>query len=181
MDEKHKFLGNFEKFSEGNCKKSISFIFFKRINKSMSFFFRRLDEKHIVGKFRKFSKNLLWKLQKIHYFSIFFKKINKHMRSFFAVWTKYTLLGNFEKFLKIFDKKFDRKIVFLTICGKVVAKNRAFGNNIIFLQQFFPFRGGGFPPFPPGYATGFVMTELNGRMAPRHKLNFFFYKGFRIR
>ena len=38
---------------------------------------------------------------------------------------------------------------FLTIFGKVVAKNRAFGNNIIFLQQFFPFRGGGtFPMFP---------------------------------
>ena len=32
---------------------------------------------------------------------------------------------------------------FLTIFGKVVAKNRAFGNNIIFLQQFFSISGGG--------------------------------------
>ena len=30
---------------------------------------------------------------------------------------------------------------FLTTCGKVVSKNTAFGNNIIFLQQFFPFWG----------------------------------------
>ena len=35
------------------------------------------------------------------------------------------------------------------IFGKVVAKNRAFGNNIIFLQQFFPF-----PYVPPGGAYG---------------------------
>ena len=39
------------------------------------------------------------------------------------------------------------KIEFLMIFGKVVAKNRAFGNNIIFQQQFFPFRGGAFPMF----------------------------------
>ena len=31
---------------------------------------------------------------------------------------------------------------------KLVIKNRAFGNNTIFLQQFFRFRGGGFP-LPP--------------------------------
>ena len=35
------------------------------------------------------------------------------------------------------------------IFGKVVAKNRAFGNNIIFLQQFFSISGGvTFPMFP---------------------------------
>ena len=38
----------------------------------------------------------------------------------------------------------------LTICGKVVAKHRAFGNNIIFLQQFFSVSGGGgFSPRSP--------------------------------
>ena len=43
---------------------------------------------------------------------------------------------------------------FLATFGKVVAKNRAFGNNTIFLQQFFQFRveGGTFPVFPPGGA-----------------------------
>ena len=30
----------------------------------------------------------------------------------------------------------------ITIVGKVVAKNRAFANSIIFLQQIFQFRGG---------------------------------------
>ena len=38
---------------------------------------------------------------------------------------------------------------FLTIFGKVVAKNRAFGNNFIFLQQFFSIWEGTFPMFPP--------------------------------
>ena len=37
---------------------------------------------------------------------------------------------------------------FLTIFGKVVAKNRAFGNNIIFQQQFFSLSGGGSPCSP---------------------------------
>ena len=41
-----------------------------------------------------------------------------------------------------FWQKFNRKIEFLATFGKVVAKNRAFGNNIIFLQ-FLKFRGGG--------------------------------------
>ena len=39
------------------------------------------------------------------------------------------------------------KIKFLTIFGKVVAKNRACGNIIICQQQFFPL-GGTFPMFP---------------------------------
>ena len=84
------------------------------------------------------------------------------MRSFFAVWTKNTtcweILRDFWKFLI----KFNRNIEFLTIFGEVVAKNRAFGNNIIFLQQFFPFRGEGiFPPFPPpGNATEYNVFLL---------------------
>ena len=49
-------------------------------------------------------------------------------------------------------RKFNRKIEFVTIFGKVVAKNRAFGNNII--NNFFRFRGGGdFRRVPLGYAT----------------------------
>ena len=38
---------------------------------------------------------------------------------------------------------------FYLFLGKDVAKNRAFGNNIIFLQEFFPVRGGGFEPPNP--------------------------------
>ena len=44
---------------------------------------------------------------------------------------------------------------FLSIFGKVAAKNRAFGNNIIFLQQFISISGGGtFLVFPTGVAYG---------------------------
>ena len=47
---------------------------------------------------------------------------------------------------------------FLATFGKVVAKNRAFGNNNIFLQQFFQFRGGGGRSLcsPPGGAYAYV-------------------------
>ena len=54
---------------------------------------------------------------------------------------------------------------FLTNFRKIVAKNRALGNNIIFLQQFFPFReGGGFSPVPhSGYATGYRHLDKHFR------------------
>ena len=85
----------------------------------------------------------------MHYFSIFFKKFNKPCVNFSRVWAKNTNFGNFEKFSKIFDKNSIGKFSeFLTIFGKVVAKNRAFGNTIIFLLQFFPFRGGDVPYVP---------------------------------
>ena len=41
------------------------------------------------------------------------------------------------------------KMEFLPIL-EVIAKNRAFGNNIIFLQQFFQVWGGGVSYVPPG-------------------------------
>ena len=80
------------------------------------------------------------------------------MRSFFVrLDKKHKLLGNFEKILKFFDKNSLEKLNFLFFIflffiffRKFVTKNRAFGYNTIFLQQFFRFRGGGeFPPFPP--------------------------------
>ena len=63
------------------------------------------------------------------------------------------LLGNFEKILKFFDENSIETLNFLFLFfiffRKFVTKNRAFGNNTIFLQQFFRFRGGGeFPPSP---------------------------------
>ena len=51
---------------------------------------------------------------------------------------------NFENFWYLFN----RKIEFLSSFWKV-AKNRAFENNIIFLQQFFQFREGNVPNVPP--------------------------------
>ena len=81
------------------------------------------------------------------------------MRYFFArLDEKHKLFGNFEKFLKIFDKKFIRKMECLRIFGKVIAKKRAFGNNIIFLQQFFSISEvGTFPVIPPGCAYAFKL------------------------
>ena len=58
------------------------------------------------------------------------------------VWTKNTMgWGIFEKILKIFDENSMGKWNFYIFLGKVV-KNRALGNNIIFLQLFFPVREG---------------------------------------
>ena len=55
-----------------------------------------------------------------------------------------------EKIVKIFDENSIEKWNFYLFLGKFVAKNRNFGNNIIFLQQFFPVRGGGVePPLTP--------------------------------
>ena len=83
------------------------------------------------------------------------------MRYFFArLDEKRKLLRNFEKILKVFDENSIEKLHFYFIFilnfilnfifRKFVTKNRAFGNNTSFLQQFFRFRGGGeFPPFPP--------------------------------
>ena len=45
--------------------------------------------------------------------------------------------------------------------GKVVAKNRAFANNIIFLQQFFQLGGGTFPVFPHGGAYAYICTRIH--------------------
>ena len=68
---------------------------------------------------------------------------------------KRKLLGNFEKILKIFDENSIEKIEFLFyfyfIFRNFVTKNRTFGYNTNFLQQFFRFRGG-ISPLPPGYA-----------------------------
>ena len=45
--------------------------------------------------------------------------------------------GNLEKILKIFDENSMEKLNFYLFLGNFVAKNRNFGNNIFFLQQFF--------------------------------------------
>ena len=79
------------------------------------------------------------------------------MRWFFrAFGQKHTLLGNFENFWW----KFNRKFGFLTIFGKFVTENRAFGNNISFLQQFFSVSGGGDSPSPLGTT---IASNFTGR------------------
>ena len=114
----------------------------------MRYFLARLDEKHkVFGNFETIFKKFLQKFVKMLYFTIYFKRFNKPMRSFFAVWTKNT---NCWEILRIFDETSIEKLNLIRIFGKFVTKNRAFGDNTIFLQQFFRLRGGGiFPPFPP--------------------------------
>ena len=70
---------------------------------------------------------------------------------------KCKLLGNFEKILKIFDENSIEKLNYFYF-GKFVTKNSAFGNNTIFLQHFFGFGGGGFPPFP--LATSLALQDF---------------------
>ena len=83
------------------------------------------------------------------YFSRFFTKFNKPCVNFLRVCTKNAncleILRKFWNFLmKILSKN---SIYFFLLFRKFVTKNRAFGNNTIFLRQFFRFRGG-IPPFP---------------------------------
>ena len=54
--------------------------------------------------FRKFAKDFLRKLQKMHYFSLFFKKFQNYALNVCAFGRKTQLVGKFEKILKIFDK-----------------------------------------------------------------------------
>ena len=79
----------------------------------------------------------------MQYFRLFCKRISKHCLIFARLDEKHKLLGNVEKILEIFDENAIEKLNFNLYLGKVVANNRAFGNNIIFLKQFFPVRGGG--------------------------------------
>ena len=76
------------------------------------------------------------------------------MRSFFArLDEKHKFLRIFENILEIFDENSIEKSNFNLFLGKPVATNRAFGNNIIFLQQFLQVGGGSNPLTPPAYAT----------------------------
>ena len=81
----------------------------------------------------------------MHYFSLFPTKLLKAIVNFSRVWTKNT---NCWDILKFFDKNSLEKLIFLSIFGKVVAKNRAFGNNNIFPHQSFQFRGRNIPCVP---------------------------------
>ena len=66
---------------------------------------------------------------------MFSKKLTKHALIFRAFGRKLQIVGKFCEDLGNFWWKFNGKIEFFYIFGKIVAKNRAFGNNIFFLQQ----------------------------------------------
>ena len=89
----------------------------------------------------KFAKNSLTNCKNAA-FSPILQKVSKPCVEFSLVWTKNTIgWGNCEKILKFFDENSIEKLNFYLFLGKFVAKNRAFGNNIIFLPHFLPARG----------------------------------------
>ena len=124
-----------------------------------------MDENHkflgIFDRFLKIYKKLyLENFEKSIILAYFSKNLTNRALIFRAFGQTRKLLRNFEKILNEISIE---KMNFYLFLGKHVAKNRAFGNNIIFLQQFFPVRGGGFYP-PPAYVTGHAIfsqtTEL---------------------
>ena len=81
----------------------------------------------------------------------FSKNLTNHALLFRALGRKTQIVGEFWEKFEIFWWKFYRKIEYFNFnFAKFVTKNRALGNNTVFLQQFFRFRGGGdFPLATP--------------------------------
>ena len=116
--------------------------------------------------FRKFVKNSLRKLQKCSILAYFAKRFQNPALNFRAFGRKIQLVA---KILKIFDENSISKLKFYLFLGKFVAKNRNLGNNIIFLQQFFPLGGGGeggLPPLAPCVRHGVIwITNENVKIS----------------
>ena len=75
-----------------------------------------------LGEFSKISKNLSGKLRKWIYLSIFFKIFKNHEFRFLEFGQKIQCFGQFREYFKNFNYKFNWKIEFLTIFGKVLRK-----------------------------------------------------------
>ena len=87
-------------------------------------------------------------------FAYFAKKVKNYALNFRAFWRKHVCLEKIWENFENFDENSMEKLNFYLFLGKFVAKNGNFGNNIIFLQQFFRLGGGSKPPNPPPpYAT----------------------------
>ena len=138
----------------------------------MRYFFARFDEQdnslEILRKFskifEKFSSENCLKCIILAYFS---NKLTNYALIFCAFGRKTEIVGKFWENFEIFWWKFYRKIEFIIIIfifyffRKFVTKNRAFGNNTIFLQQFFSVSGRGeFPPSP--LATPLPVRKVTG-------------------
>ena len=120
-------------------------LFWPEILKPRVNFSRVWTKKQIVGKFWEIFEifqKISEKIEKIHYLSKFFKKLTNLCVHFSPFGRKLQIVGKLWAIFEIFDKKFNRKIEFLASFGKVVAKNRAFGNNTIFYNNLFDYGGG---------------------------------------
>ena len=107
--------------------------------------------------FWNFSKIILRKLI-MHHFSIFFKNLTNHALIFRVFGRKTQIAGKFWKFWWQLHRKFE--FLFSFYFGKFVTKNRAFGNNTIFLH-FFRFGGWDFHPgFPLGTGVATISWKF---------------------
>ena len=104
---------------------------------------RGLEQSHTdCGKFSKRCKEIYLENWKMHYITHFQNNL-KTMRWVFESLNDKSKCGeNLKKMMNLFVT-IQIKFEFSTSYGWVLAKNWDFGINIIFLQQFFPFRGGG--------------------------------------
>ena len=132
----------------------------------MHLFFARLDEKHnLLESFEKIFENFPKKIANNAFFHIFQRNLTNHYLIFCAFGRQTQIVGKFWENFDNFWWKFYWKIEFLFyfyfifyfIFRKFVTKIRAFGNNTSFLQQFFRFRGGGFPLSP--LATPLILAK----------------------
>ena len=104
--------------------------------------------------FRKLATYSLRKLQKMQCFRLFYKDTSKPYIKLSRVWMKNTTgWGNFAKILKSFNANSIENLNFYLFWGKFLAGNRAIGNIIVFLQQYFRFERGLNLLNPHAYAT----------------------------
>ena len=115
-----------------------------------------------AGEFSKICKKFLKKIAKNAVFSPILQKNSKACGRFLRVSTKITIVWEIlREFWKFLIKIQWKNWIFLYFLGTFVAKSRNFGNNIIFLHQFFPVWGGvsnPLTPTPPRYTTDYVYT-----------------------
>ena len=79
----------------------------------------------------------------------FFPQNSKPCGKFSHFRTKNTIVWeSLRKFWQFLMKNQLKHCVFIDFLGNFVAKNRTFANNIMFLQEFFPVRGGVTSPHP---------------------------------
>ena len=110
-------------------------------------------------------------LKKIGKYSVFSPILTKiqNRKIFARLDENHNCWGNFEN---IFWWKFNRKLNYYLFFGKYFAKNKAFWNNIIFLQQFFPVRGV-WAPLTPAYAAAWALVM-------QYQIHYYILDGLRL-
>ena len=159
---------NFSKNFLGQLLKTHHFSMFSKNLIIHAFVFRAFGRKtQFLGKsWENFNKNIA---KYALFLDIFQNTLTNHPLIFARLDEKRKLLGNFWENFENFHWKFYWKIEFLFIFifnfifRKFVTKNRAFGNNTSFLQQFFRFRGGEFSPSPLATPLGDMHFNINTR------------------